>query len=119
VARERPSASWSPVRSTATGSSAPLLMHPDDGRLIARLQTLTTELLADKRLGRWRTETVNELCRARLELEQRGLKNSPEYRDAMLRADQQAWRLVEWARLTAPNPPPPPDAPPRTPGSSP
>jgi hypothetical protein len=57
-----------------------------------------TELLADKRLGRWRAETVNELCRARLELEQRGLKNSPEYRDAVLRADQQAWRLVEWAR---------------------
>ena len=82
-------------------------MHPDDGRLIARLQSLMTELLADKRLGRWRAETVNELCRARLELEQRGLKNSPEYRDAVLRADQQAWRLVEWARLTAPNPPPP------------
>jgi hypothetical protein len=88
-------------------------MHPDDGRLIARLQSLTTELLADKRLGRWRAETVNELCRARLELGQRDLKNSPEYRDAVLRADQQAWRLVEWARLTASNPPSLPAAPPR------
>lgn len=37
------------------------VMHPDDGRLIARLQKLTTELLADKRLGRWRAETVNDL----------------------------------------------------------
>ena len=44
------------------------VMHPDDGRLIARLQKLTTELLADKRLGRWRAETVNELYRARLSL---------------------------------------------------
>jgi hypothetical protein len=61
-------------------------MHPDDGRLM-RLQSLMTELLADKRLGRWRAETVNELCRARLELEQRGLKNSPEYRDAVSRAE--------------------------------
>ena len=93
-------------------------MHPEDGRLIARLQKLTTELLADKRLGRWRAETVNELYRARLELEKRGLKNSPEYRDAVLRADEQAWRLVEWAKLTAPNPLQPPDAPPHKSGSS-
>lgn len=77
-------------------------MHPDDGRLIARLQTLTTELLADKRSGRWRAERVNELCRARLELEQRDLKNSPEYRDVMLRADQQHGGL--WSGRGSPPP---------------
>jgi hypothetical protein len=106
------------TKSPAEARPSGCVMHPDDGRLIAKLQSLTTELLADKRLGRWRAETVNELYRARLELEQRGLKNCREYRDAMLRADQQALRLVELSRLIAPNLPQPPDAPPHKPGSS-
>ena len=75
-------------------------MNSDDGRLIARFQRLTTELLAEKRLGQWHPELVDELYRTSLELEQRGLKKTPEYRNAMVQADQQAWRLVEWARLS-------------------
>src|SRR5262245_25630949 len=76
-------------------------MNADDSRIIARFQRLTTEALAGKRLGEWHPELVDELYRTSLELDQRGLKKSPEYRDALLRADQQAWRLVEWARLSS------------------
>src|SRR6516164_6815329 len=36
-------------------------MESDDGRLIARFQRLTTELLAQKRLGQWHPELVDEL----------------------------------------------------------
>src|SRR5262249_19691938 len=83
----------------------------DDGRLIARFQRLTTELLAAKRLGQWHPELVDELYRTSLELEGRGLKQTPEYRNALLRADEQAWRLVEWARLSGSGAPAPPPAP--------
>jgi len=86
-------------------------MESDDGRLIARFQRLTTELLAEKRLGQWHPELVDELYRTSLELEQRGLKQTPEYRNALLRADEQAWRLVEWARLSGSDAPAPPTAP--------
>jgi hypothetical protein len=86
-------------------------MDSDDGRLIARFQRLTTELLAEKRLGQLRPELVDELYRTSLELEQRGLKKAPEYRSAMVQADQQAWRLVEWARLSGSDAPAPPTAP--------
>ncbi|MFL6822169.1 MAG: hypothetical protein ACJ8FA_06320 [Xanthobacteraceae bacterium] len=75
-------------------------MDSDDSRIIARFQRLTTELLADKRLGQWHPELLDELYRTSLELERRGLKKSPEYRNALLRADQQAWRLVEWAKVS-------------------
>ena len=75
-------------------------MDPEDSRIIARFQRLTTELLAEKRLGQWHPELVDELYRTSLELEERGLKKSPEYRNALLRADQQAWRLVEWAKVS-------------------
>ena len=75
-------------------------MDPEDSRIIARFQRLTTELLAEKRLGQWHPELVDELYRTSLELEERGLKKSPEYRNALLRADQHAWRLVECARLS-------------------
>jgi hypothetical protein len=54
-------------------------MDPDDSRVIARFQRLTTELLAEKRLGQWHPELVDELYQTSRELEQRGLKNSPEY----------------------------------------
>jgi len=86
-------------------------MESDDGRLIARFQRLTTELLAQKRLGQWHPELVDELYRTSLELEQRGLKQTPEYRNALLRADEQAWRLVEWAKLSGSDAPAPPTAP--------
>lgn len=75
-------------------------MNTDDSRLIARFQRLTTELLAQKRLGQWHPELVDELYRTSLELEQRGLKKSPEYRNAMSRVHQQAWWLAEWSRLS-------------------
>ncbi|MFL6831496.1 MAG: hypothetical protein ACJ8F0_02800 [Xanthobacteraceae bacterium] len=87
-------------------------MDSDDSRIIARFQRLTTELLAGKRLGQWHPELLDELYRTSLELERRGLKKSPEYRNAMLRADQQAWRLVEWAKLTGAAPATPADSPP-------
>jgi hypothetical protein len=80
-------------------------MDSDDSRIIARFQRLTTELLADKRLGQWHPELLDELYRTSLELERRGLKKSPEYRNALLRADQQAWRLVEWAKVSSANSP--------------
>src|SRR5262249_29289448 len=93
-------------------------MNSDDGRLIARVQRLTTERLAEKRLGQWHPELVDELYRTSLELEQRGLKKTPEYRNAMVQADQQAWRLVEWARLNNPDPSSPPASEPEQPDSS-
>jgi len=75
-------------------------MNSDDSRLIARFQRLTTELLAQKRLGQWHPELVDELYRTSLELEQRGLKKSPEYRNAMSRVHQQASWLAECSRLS-------------------
>lgn len=91
-------------------------MDSDDSRIIARFQRLTTELLADKRLGQWHPELLDELYRTSLELERRGLKKSPEYRNALLRADQQAWRLVEWAKVSGADSPTPAAA--EDPGSS-
>jgi hypothetical protein len=72
------------------------------GRVIARLQRLTAELLADRRKGQWRAETADEIYRARLELERRGLNSYRQHRDAIIRADAQAWRLIEWAKIMAP-----------------
>ena len=77
-------------------------MDTEDGRLIARLQRLTAELLADKRRGQWRPETVDEIYQARLELERRGLNRCRQHRDAVKRADQQAWRLIEWTKIITP-----------------
>ena len=76
-------------------------MNRDDSRMIARLQSLTTGFMAAKRLGQWRPELADELYRIWLELEQRGLKKSPEYRNVMLRADRQAWWLAGLARLSS------------------
>jgi len=88
-------------------------MDPEDSRIIARFQRLTTELLAEKRLGQRHPELVYELYRTSLELEERGLKKSPEYRNALLRADQHAWRLVECARLSGADSPAPSASPPQ------
>jgi len=73
-------------------------------RVIARRQGLTTELLADKRSAQWRPETVDEIYRARLEPERRGLNKCRQYRDAIMRVDQQAWRLIECAKFAASDP---------------
>src|SRR5437870_8234081 len=83
-----------------------LRMNMDDSRIIARFQSLTTGFMAAKRLGQWRPDLADELYRTWVELEQRGLKKTPEYRNVMLRADQQAWWLAELARLSSPDPAP-------------
>ena len=54
-------------------------MHMDDSRLIARFQRLTTELLIEKRLGQRRPELTDELYQTWIKLDQRGLKETPEY----------------------------------------
>jgi hypothetical protein len=75
-------------------------MNTDDSRIIARFQRLTTELLVQKRLGEWHPELVDELYRTSLEIEERGLKKTLEYRDAMVRAYEEACWLAELAKLT-------------------
>ena len=75
-------------------------MNTDDSRIIARFQRLTTELLVQKRLGQWHAEVVDELYRTSLEIEERGLKKTPEYRDAMVRAYEEACWLAELAKLS-------------------
>ncbi|OLB70917.1 MAG: hypothetical protein AUI16_24435 [Alphaproteobacteria bacterium 13_2_20CM_2_64_7] len=82
-------------------------MNMDDSRIIARFQCLTTGLMAAKRLGQSRPEVADELYRTWLELEQRGLKKTPEYRNVMLRADRHAWWLAGLVRLTSPDAAPP------------
>jgi hypothetical protein len=79
-------------------------MDMDDSRVIARFQSLTTGLMAAKRVGQSRPELADELYRTWLELEQRGLKKTPEYRNVMLRAARHAWWLAGLARLSSPDP---------------
>jgi hypothetical protein len=81
-----------------------VLVNIDDSRIIARFQSLLTESLAAKRLGQSRPELIDELYRTSLELEQRDLKKSPEYRNVMLMADQRAGWLAGLARLSSPDP---------------
>src|SRR5947207_3116347 len=78
-------------------------MNMDDSRIIARFQSLTTGFMAAKRLGQWRPDLADELYRTWVELEQRGLKKTPEYRNVMLRADRQAWWLAGLMRLSSPD----------------
>jgi hypothetical protein len=52
---------------------------------VVRFQLLTTELLIEKQLGQRRPELTTELYQTWLEVEQRGLKKTPEYRNVMLR----------------------------------
>ena len=80
-----------------------LRMNMDDSRIIARFQSLTTGFMAAKRLGQWRPDLADELYRTWVELEQRGLKKTPEYRNVMLRADRQAWWLAGLTRLSSPD----------------
>src|SRR5215813_3087801 len=82
-------------------------MNLDESRLIARFQRLTTELLIEKRLGQRRPELTDELYQTWLEVDQGGLKNTPEYRNVMLRADRLSLWLVRWVMLSSPDAAPP------------
>ena len=62
-------------------------MNMDDSRLIVRFQRLITEMLIEKRLGQRRPELTDELYQTWREVEQCGLKESPEYRDVLPLSD--------------------------------
>ena len=69
--------------------------HEHRGQIIARFQCLLTESLVAKRLGQSRPDSKDALYQMLFEeLEQRGLKGTPEYRNVMFREDQHA----EWPR---------------------
>jgi len=76
-------------------------MNLDDSQLIVRFQRLVTEILVEKRLGQRRPELTDELYQAWREVERRGLKETPEYRDVLLRADRHALWLAGLVRLAA------------------
>jgi hypothetical protein len=76
-------------------------MNIDESRLIVRFQRLITEMLVEKRLGERRPELTDELYQTWREVEQRGLKETPEYRNVLLRADRHALWLAELVRLAA------------------
>ena len=59
-------------------------MNIDDSRLIVRFQRLITEMLVEKRLGQRRPELTDELYQTWREVEQGGLKETPEYRDVLV-----------------------------------
>jgi hypothetical protein len=76
-------------------------MNIDDSRLIVRFQRLITEMLVEKRLGQRRPELTDELHQTWREVEQGGLKETPEYRDVLLRADRHALWLAGLVQLAA------------------
>jgi hypothetical protein len=81
-----------------------LPMHIEDSQIIARFQGLLTKSLVAKRLGQWRPGLKDALYQMMFEeLEQRGLKRTPEYRNVMLRADQHAEWLAGLAKLCSPD----------------
>ena len=84
-------------------------MNIDDSRLIVRFQGLIIEMLVEKQLGQRRPELTDEVYQTWREVEQRGLKETPEYRDVLLRADRHALWLAGLVRLAAP-PVSPPEA---------
>jgi hypothetical protein len=77
-------------------------MNIDDSRLIVRFQGLITEMLVEKRLGQRRPELTDEVYQTSREVEPRGLKETPEYRNVLLRADRHALWLAGLVRLAAP-----------------
>jgi hypothetical protein len=77
-------------------------MNIDDSRLIVRFQRLITEMLVEKQLGQRRPELTDELYQTWREVGRRGLKETPEYRDVLLRADRHALWLAGLVRLAAP-----------------
>jgi len=77
-------------------------MNIDDSRLIVRFQGLIIEMLVEKQLGQRRPELTDEVYQTWRDVEQRGLKETPEYRDVLLRADRHALWLAGLVRLSAP-----------------
>ena len=77
-------------------------MNIDDSRLIVRFQLLITEMLVEKQLGQRRPELTDEVYQTWREVEERGLKETPEYRNVLLRADRHALWLAGLVRLAAP-----------------
>jgi hypothetical protein len=69
-------------------------MNTEDSRLIVRFQRLITETLVEKRLGQRRPGLTDELYQTWREVGQRGLKETPEYRNVLLRADRHALWLA-------------------------
>ena len=61
-------------------------MDMDNSRLIASFQRLITETLIEKRLGPRHPGLTDELYQTWREVDQRGLKKTPEYRNVLLRA---------------------------------
>jgi hypothetical protein len=81
-----------------------LRMNIEDSRIIARFQCLLTESIVAKRLGQSRRDSKDALYQMLFEeLEQRGLKGTPEYRNVMFSADQHAEWLAGLARLSGPD----------------
>jgi hypothetical protein len=76
-------------------------MNIDDSRLVVRFQRLITEMLVERRLGQRRPELTDELYQTWREVEQRGLKETPEYRDVLLRVDRHAVWLAGLVQLAA------------------
>jgi hypothetical protein len=77
--------------------------EPTTQLLIVRFQRLITEMLVEKRLGQRRPELTDELYQTWREVEQGGLKETPEYRDVLLRADRHALWLAGLVTLAAPS----------------
>ena len=77
-------------------------MNIDDSRLIVRFQRLITEMLVEKRLGQRRPELTDEVYQTWREVEQRGLEETSEYRNVLLRADRHALWLAGLVQLAAP-----------------
>ena len=77
-------------------------MNIDDSRLIVRFQRLITDMLVEKRLGQRRPELTDEVYQTWREVEERGLNETPEYRNVLLRADRHAVWLAGLVRLAAP-----------------
>src|SRR6516165_3205725 len=79
-------------------------MNIEDSRIIARFQCLLAGLMVAKRLGQSRPDSTDALYQMLfVELEQRGLKGTPEYRNVMFRVDQHAEWLAGLARLSGPD----------------
>jgi hypothetical protein len=62
--------------------------------------TLDDRAIGAETVGQWHPELVDELYRTSLEIEQRGLKKTPEYRNAMVRAYEEASWLAELEKLS-------------------
>src|SRR5215468_10751157 len=76
-------------------------MNIDDSRLIVRFQRLITEMLVEKRLGQRRPGLTDDLYQTWREVGRRRLREAPEYREVLLRADRHALWLAGLVSLAA------------------